>query len=215
MDWGGGMSTEIVVRSLTECETVIERGLATFVEVGEALMEIRDEDLYKESHGTFEEYCRERWDMTRQHANRTIRAAEVIGVLEPMGSNPIAQPPPASERVARELAPLRAAPEVMREAWTEAVETYDKPTAEQVRGIVADRLDPPPIPPAIERDQERREEADALVSLIESIVRPLGRLTPDKVVARTSRRKALGRALPEVLAWLRSCEAELNKETRQ
>lgn len=51
------MSSDIihVARSLEENEAIIERGLATFVEVGTALAEIRDNRLYRESHGTFEE----------------------------------------------------------------------------------------------------------------------------------------------------------------
>jgi len=61
------------------------RGLATFVEVGQALMKIRDARLYRETHETFESYCRERWGWSRRHANRTIQAAEVAGVLGPMG----------------------------------------------------------------------------------------------------------------------------------
>ena len=40
----------------------IERGLETLVEVGNGLMQIRDGRLYQETHATFEEYCKERWD---------------------------------------------------------------------------------------------------------------------------------------------------------
>ena len=40
--------------ALAECEAVIERGLATFVEVGRALLHIRDERLYRAAHRTFE-----------------------------------------------------------------------------------------------------------------------------------------------------------------
>ncbi len=48
-------------RSLTELESVIERGLGTFVEVGTALLEIRTRRLYHTDEGgefsAFEEYC--------------------------------------------------------------------------------------------------------------------------------------------------------------
>ena len=50
---------------LAECEERIGRGLATFVEVGEALTRVRDGRLYRTSHRTFEAYLRERWDMTK------------------------------------------------------------------------------------------------------------------------------------------------------
>ena len=49
--------------TLAECEDVINRGLATFVEVGNALLRIRDERLYRAEFGTFEAYCRQRWQM--------------------------------------------------------------------------------------------------------------------------------------------------------
>lgn len=83
-------------------------------------------------HGTFEDYCRERWGFERAHAYRMVQSAEVVGALSPNGD--ISEP--RSEAVARELAPLRDEPEVMREAWTEAVEQHGPaPTAAQVREV--------------------------------------------------------------------------------
>ncbi len=84
---------------LAELETVIERGQQTFVEVGNALMKIRDQRLYRETYATFETYCRERWGWSRISAYRHIEAAEVVQML-PMGNTPV------TERVARELIPL-------------------------------------------------------------------------------------------------------------
>ena len=62
-------------------EQVIERGLTTFVEVGNALLEIRDSRLYKDSFSTFEDYCRERWGMSRPRAYPLIEAAEIMSNL--------------------------------------------------------------------------------------------------------------------------------------
>lgn len=107
-------ATTALTPRLFELEQTIERGLSTFVEVGEALLEIRDSRLYRESHKTFEDYCQERWGWTRQHANRHIAAARTVEILEPTGSIP------TDERQARELAPLRDEPEQMAEAWQEA-----------------------------------------------------------------------------------------------
>ena len=39
---------------LTQQETIIEKGLSTFVEVGKALTIIRDNKLYREEYETFE-----------------------------------------------------------------------------------------------------------------------------------------------------------------
>lgn len=62
---------------LAELERTIARGKKTFVEVGLALAEIRDLRLYKREYGGFEEYCREKWGWTRQHAYRLIEAAPI------------------------------------------------------------------------------------------------------------------------------------------
>jgi phage N-6-adenine-methyltransferase len=118
---------------LGELEGVIERGLATFVDVGAALLEIRDSRLYRESHGTFEDYCRERWDFSRPRAYQLIQAAEVGTLVSTTVDTPI-----SSERIARELAPLRDEPERLREAWETAVEQHGPaPTAKEVREVVS------------------------------------------------------------------------------
>lgn len=116
---------------LRELEDRIERGLLSAVQTGRDLAEIRDRRLYRERGETFEEYAEQRFGITRRHAYRLIEAASFEAELSPTGHTP------TSERVARELSPLRDAPEEMREAWTEAVEQHGpKPTAAQVRLIV-------------------------------------------------------------------------------
>lgn len=125
------MATDVVTTTLAECEQVIERGLATFVEVGQALLRIRDERLYREQFGTFEDYCRGRWGWGRNYVNKQIAAAETadaLGTTVP------------TERVARELTALRDEPDQLRETWAEVVELHgDKPTAAQVREVVDDK----------------------------------------------------------------------------
>lgn len=60
-------------------ESIIERGRQTFVEVGTALMEIREARLYREQgFATFEDYCQERWGWGRMRASQLITAAEVV-----------------------------------------------------------------------------------------------------------------------------------------
>lgn len=132
------MASDTVAQTLTGIERLelaqleerVERGLQTFYEVGAALLTIRDARLYRESFQTFEDYCRERWAMTRQHANRLVAAAEVMANLEPMGSKP------ASERQARELSALP--PEAQIHAWAAVTEMLrDEPvTAAIVHDIV-------------------------------------------------------------------------------
>lgn len=72
-------------RMLAEAEARIEAGLATFMEVGQALVTIRDGRLYREDHGTFEDYCRDRWGFTGRRARQLIDAAE-IGTTVPVAN---------------------------------------------------------------------------------------------------------------------------------
>ena len=140
---------------LAACEARIERGLATFVDVGQALLEVRDGRLYRAEHGTFEGYCRERWGMSRQRAGQLIDASEVVGAMTTTVDTPVGEmgttvpTPPSSERVARELAPLRSDPPRLREAWSEAVQEHGpEPTAAEVREV------------ARRKDSERKERGE-------------------------------------------------------
>lgn len=63
---------------LARLENRISQGLASFIEVGEALSAIRERRLYRASHGTFEEYCREKWGMSRVRAHQFIDGAEAV-----------------------------------------------------------------------------------------------------------------------------------------
>ncbi len=115
---------------LQTCEKLIERGLNNFIEVGTALLEIRDNRLYRVDYSTFEEYCRDRWSMSRVHAHRMIHAAQVTENLLPIGNKP------ESESVVRPLTKLP--PAEQQKAWNEAVATAPngKPTAKHVQDVV-------------------------------------------------------------------------------
>lgn len=122
--------TTVVASRLSELENTIERGLATFVEVGQALLEIRESRLYSDSHETFEDYCRGRWGMSRDYAYKQIAASEVCRQLST---------PPANEAQARELVPLLDKPDELVEAWTTAQEKGSANgglTAEVIRSVV-------------------------------------------------------------------------------
>jgi hypothetical protein len=69
----------------------------------------------QESHSTFDGYCKERWGMSKTHANRLIDSVVVRENLTPMGVVP------TSERQGRPLTSLE--PEQQKEVWQKAVET--------------------------------------------------------------------------------------------
>jgi len=101
------MTTETITMtepSLIECERIIQAGLDTFKEVGNALLKIKDSGLYKAKFATFEDYCQTRWGMGRNYVNRIITAACVVSEL-PADLVPIV----TKESQARELAQVPAA----------------------------------------------------------------------------------------------------------
>jgi len=62
---------------LAELEDIIGTGMRSFVEVGNALAEVRDGGLYRSHYRTFEAYVADRWGWTRSAAYKYIDAAEV------------------------------------------------------------------------------------------------------------------------------------------
>jgi hypothetical protein len=131
-------SLTVVERAkLANFESVISGGLQSFVDVGRALMEIRDGKLYRIEHKTFEAYCQERWSMTKQHAHRLMNATDAA--TEIAKSNPGVTP--QTERHVRPLANLPKHEQA--EVWQEAVDTAPagKVTAKHVEATVARKLE--------------------------------------------------------------------------
>jgi hypothetical protein len=122
---------------LVELERKIETGMTTFVEVGNALMEIRDSRLYRVEYKTFEAYCREKWGMSKVRAIQLISAARVSDNLVTVVTKTLTH-----ERQARALTALPKSKQP--EAWAKAVEIADgnQPTARQVEQAVRETLSP-------------------------------------------------------------------------
>src|SRR5438094_5022547 len=162
---------------LHNCERIIERGLTTFVEVGRAILEIRDQRLYRETHSTFEEYCRERLRISPRRAYQLGAAAEVVANLQNVNncshSEESASEPstevadsaiPANEAQARELAKLP--PHDQKIVWHAAVQAapVGKPTATCIRQRVEDHVrrnkpkqTPPKAPPDAKQAGSNRQ----------------------------------------------------------
>jgi hypothetical protein len=120
---------------LERCEVVIKQGLKTFIEVGQALMTIKEKRLYRISFKTFEDYCQEKWAITKTQANRLIQASETIISLTPIGVIL-----PQTESQTRPLTSLE--PEIQKEVWKEVVkqseETRQPITAAKVQSVAND-----------------------------------------------------------------------------
>ena len=119
---------------LTECEAIIERGLASFLEMGQALLRIRDGRLYRQTNKTFAHYCQQRWSLSRSYAYELMEAGQVAEAL-----SGIADVPNAS--IALELAALKDDPARMQAVWQSVLEE-GKPTAARVRERVDEILCP-------------------------------------------------------------------------
>lgn len=129
---------------LAEQEAIIARGLQTFYEVGIALTTIRDQRLYREDHGTFEDYCQHRWGLKQSRAYQFIDAA---GVVDDLKSSTIVELP-ANESQARPLAALP--PEQRAAAWQEGIQTAPggKVTGAHIADVVDRIRYPDPKPEA-------------------------------------------------------------------
>ena len=122
-------------QELERLESVIQKNIGTFYEVGRALTEIREKKYYREVLGfeTFEEYCKKRWDFASNYARRLIASAATVENIKsvPIGTFP------ATESQVRSLAKIKD-PGAQREVWQKAVDTAPegKVTAAHVYKIV-------------------------------------------------------------------------------
>lgn len=55
-------------RRLIFCEQMIANGLIIASSVVRSMIQIKQEKLYRETHGTFEDYCRDKFGMLRKQS---------------------------------------------------------------------------------------------------------------------------------------------------
>lgn len=110
-------------------EQVVRRGINVYRDVGDALLQIRDQRLYRAKFSTFERYCAEQWGLSKRHANRVIEAAGVANNIEEQVGR--ARPIPETIRQASELAVLPD--ELQAEVWEDICAENPTPTAQEVR----------------------------------------------------------------------------------
>jgi len=113
-------------------ELKVERAV---YQAGDALRELRDRRLYRNTHKSWQDYCQDRFGYTPRKAYYLISAADVIDHLS--SCEQIVHTLPTKENQCRELAKL--SPEQQTEAWIESVSrTGGKrvPPASTVRSVV-------------------------------------------------------------------------------
>ncbi|MBD2492086.1 hypothetical protein [Aulosira sp. FACHB-615] len=133
-------------------ERKVERA---FFEAGKALAELRDRRLYRSTHKTFEEYCRDRFGHSRQKSNYLIAASQVyenlttnccqISEVEDLTTNKT-QILPTSEGQVRPMTKLE--PQQQWEVWQTAIEEAGgkAPTGRVVKDVVQRIMERTKIP---------------------------------------------------------------------
>lgn len=136
---------DIVAMTLDELqgyEVVIERGKQAFIEVGEALAEIKCRKGYKLQYGTFEQYCQQRWGFSSSYARKQIKSAETVRLIKEKTDN---CPQNLTEG---QLRPITALPQDQQIAF---VETHDISvmTAKEITQAVKGEPEETPAPSSI------------------------------------------------------------------
>lgn len=201
---------------LATCEAAIDNLRRAFIAAGKALQVISDGRLYRATHGTFEEYVEQRWDIGRQYAYRLIAAWPLAERLSSIGT--------PTESQVRELLPLAGrhgqdAAEVVYQTVADADGIrvtaatlrsvvgilpdghFDREEAvRQIRAYLAGQLPPATPPPA-----------DPVEVLTASVSRFVASLRGDAIRAA---RSANPDAVREVIASVRQVLDELEREAQ-
>jgi hypothetical protein len=161
------MSTELTLSPrLRQLERVIERGMASFVEVGNALLEIRSDGRWEEGgYDSFDDYCRERWGMASSQARGLIREAKAV---EEIAAHSVEiSTLPANAGQAREIAAVPAGERA--EVWAEVVEQHEP--AEITAAVIREHVEArkPPAPVEVIEDAEVVDDPEARGKALECI----------------------------------------------
>lgn len=144
---------------LSRCEGFIEQNLQTLFEVGKAFAQIRDAKLYRETHKTFEEYCIDRWKISRPRAYQLIDASIVQENLSTIVDKNI--PLPTNESQTRAL--KKVAPEKQPELWSKAIKQNNghAPTGRQIVQVIENEFEKKPHNSRKPTPKQIREAIDA------------------------------------------------------
>lgn len=110
-----------------ELKSTIAQRMRGFVEIGDCLMEIRDNRFYRiDGYETFEQYCKEYWHFSDVRARQFISAAKVHANLKAAGIEEL----PEREYQVRSIVSLP--PDQQVETWQAALK--EKPTSNRITG---------------------------------------------------------------------------------
>lgn len=150
---------ELSAAAFDDAEAVIERGQKTFLEVGRALLDIKERgltELRNRGFQNFEDYLQRRWGWTRDYGQKLLAATRAVKNIERNVDHGL--PLPANERQARELARLSA--EDQCRVWKRAVQesASGQPTAADIRKIATEMNPVQPASPSNSRSSKSNGE---------------------------------------------------------
>lgn len=121
---------------LGRLEEKVEGFRRSCFEAGLALEEIRERKLYRLSHATFDDYCKERWGMSSRHVYHLVDAAKIMLDIKSSKLRTTVRILPQTEWQIRPLARLTS--EQRCEVWNAAITETDgeQPTADLLREMV-------------------------------------------------------------------------------
>ena len=185
---------------LMQYEVIIERGLKTFFEVGNALVHIRDLELYRADFPSFESYCAARWGISRPRAYELMNAAQVVSAIADSQWASSGTLTPQNEAQVRPLTRLKD-PALQREAWQQAVATAPdgRITAAHVAQVVQQFL----------REAEPAPSSTPAPPATVIDVRPLDAIEPPTLAAVQARNAELEQRLATVQAILAEYQAQI------
>lgn len=128
--------TTTEIERLEELETVIAKNFQGFYAVGCALAEINISRLYRVTHVTFEDYCKERFEVAKRTAYQYISAKEVMDNVRNCAQIELL---PKNEAQVRPL--TRLEPDTQIEAWKQVVKSASLEhgiTAKHVSEVVSE-----------------------------------------------------------------------------
>lgn len=142
---------------LAKFEATIQGHFESFRLAGDALQNIRDSRLYRETHATFEDYCREKWDMSKTQANRLIAAAKVVENISSVAPRAVTEH--LTESVIRSLAVLD--PKDQKKAFRQAVK--DAPAATGITAKIVTKAAHEVAPTAFKKPLGQRRQTSDLI----------------------------------------------------
>ena len=171
-------TSQAVTKELQQQEQIIERGLKGYVEAGIALETIKSKKLYKDQYGTYEEYCRQRWDFSPQYANKLISAKKTVTIIAE--SETMVSVLPKSERQVRALGKADDPTATWLKAQEEAGK--DQPSAQEIAEVISQSCDTVINAVAVEIEPAEPVTCDPLQDTLSAIL-----LSPYEMGHKTGR----------------------------